>query len=367
MSLKINTLKYIDGSLGKLLCKIIGNFVKEEKSENGNITNILIIRPGGIGDAVLLLPAIRALKNGKKEIKIDVLAEKRNSEIFKITPYIENLYLYDDIKNLSLFKVLGNSYDAVIDTEQWHRLTAVVSYMTGTPVRVGFSTNERSRLFTHRVEYSNSEYEAQSFFNLISELYSKPFVFNNRGGFLNIKDPENIPVFEEYRRIHKKVAGIFSGATVKERRWGVKNYSLLADMLLDRGYGVVLLGGYGDMGDSRVFERMIGKKSHLNLIGKTSLAQSLFIISKINLLISADSGLMHLAYAAGTPTLSLFGAGIEEKWAPRGSKNKQINLNLPCSPCTKFGYTPKCPINVKCLGDIEVEEVYKEAIELVPN
>ena len=103
----------------------------------------------------------------------------------------------------------------------------------------------------------------------------------------------------------------------------------------------------------------------LNFVGKTTLYETALIISNLNLFISSDTGLMHIAYGVGTPTVSLFGAGIAPKWGPKGDKNIVLNKKLSCSPCTKFGYSPRCKINVACLRDISVEEVVSSAAKLL--
>jgi ADP-heptose:LPS heptosyltransferase len=75
------------------------------------------------------------------------------------------------------------------------------------------------------------------------------------------------------------------------------------------------------------------------------------------LLVSGDSGVLHLAVGLDVPTVSLFGPGIAEKWAPRGDIHRVIDHHLACSPCTRFGTTPPCPIQARCLADIGVDEV----------
>lgn len=133
--------------------------------------NFLVIRPGGIGDATLLFPALKKLRKSFPLSQIHVLAEKRNAEILELCPSVNKLCLYD--RGLDIFRVLRNRYDAVIDTEQWHRLSAVAAYLTRAEVRVGFSTNERGRLFTHPVEYSHNDYEVYSFLRLFRILLNK--------------------------------------------------------------------------------------------------------------------------------------------------------------------------------------------------
>ncbi|MRR37660.1 glycosyltransferase family 9 protein, partial [bacterium] len=67
----------------------------------------------------------------------------------------------------------------------------------------------------------------------------------------------------------------------------------------------------------------------------------------------------------GIPTVSLFGPGRAKKWAPRGDNHIVVNKHLPCSPCTTFGYTPKCHINARCMADISVDEVEQAVMTLL--
>ncbi len=364
---KIKLLKTADKLLGSLIIFFAKLFINPENETPENIFSILIIRPGGIGDAVLLIPAIKILKKHYPGSHIDILAEKRNSGIFKNNSLITNLYLYDDFKTNGLFKILKNSYQVVIDTEQWHKLTSIVTYLTKAPVRIGFSTNGRTDLYSHSVEYKQSDYESVSFLNLVSVLTGKKHRFNTNGDFLNINNKFENEEFSNYKNRFKSIVGLFTGAKVKERRWGVKKFTALAENLMANSLGVVILGGKDDLNETAKIERILDKKDYLNLAGKTSLLETVEIISNLDLLISSDSGLMHIAYGAGTSTLSLFGAGIQEKWAPKGNNNHVINRNLACSPCTEFGYTPDCPIKVKCLAEISVEEVCSKALEIIAD
>jgi ADP-heptose:LPS heptosyltransferase len=120
-----------------------------------------------------------------------------------------------------------------------------------------------------------------------------------------------------------------------------------------------LLGSSADKADADLIRKKAPDTT--DLAGKTDLRQVATVLGMSSLLISADSGLLHIAYAVDTPTVSLFGSGIEKKWAPRGKKHLVINKYLDCSPCTRFGYTPTCKRNVECLASIRVGEVIEAA------
>lgn len=379
MNWKIESIKRIDSLIGRPAAYIVKKIIKPRKigfSRDLTIApdvlssrklRILVIRPGGIGDAALLYPALNVLRKYFKHSMIDVLAEKRNAGIFHGCPYLDNVLLYDSRPQFALFKSLRAEYDIVIDTEQWHRLSALAAYLTRAPVRVGFATNGRSELFTHKVSYSHHHYEALSFLNLVSAITGEKYDFNKNEPFIPI-DSELIERLDNSIQVLKKgsrgVVGVFSGATIKERKWEIQRYAKLAKMLSDEGVGIVLIGGNDDLHDSERILDVLEVGDFLNFVGETSLLETAAVISLVDVFVSSDTGLMHVAYGVGTPTVSLFGAGIIEKWAPIGDKNLVINKNLPCSPCTRFGYTPRCPYNVRCLNDITVGEVKESILNL---
>ncbi|VAX29382.1 ADP-heptose--lipooligosaccharide heptosyltransferase II, partial [hydrothermal vent metagenome] len=295
---KIKLLKAIDKISGKPLVSLLPRIKKPRKGNSAKFKKILIIRPGGIGDAVLLLPAINSLKEELPDSEIDILAEKRNAEIFGFSKEINRIYLYD--MGSGLFKCLKNRYDVVIDTEQWHRLSAVAAYLAGAAVRVGFDTNERARLFTHRIPYSHDDYEVYSFLSLIAPLINSSGVtFDMDKPFLNMEGTPSIDP-------QSPIIAIFPGASVVERRWGGDRFGKVARALRSKGYRVVILGSGADSREAARIKEYAG--DCIDLTGKTDLKGVAAILKESKLLLTADSGLMHIAYAVGTATVSLFGS-----------------------------------------------------------
>ena len=359
---KIKLLKFIDNILGKPLVFLLLRIRKYPKGYPARFKKILIIRPGGIGDAVLLLPAINSLRAKFPDADIDLLCEKRNAEVFRLFKGLSRVYLYD--KGPGLLKCLRNRYDVVIDTEQWHRLPAVVACLTGAAVRIGFDTNERGRLFTHGIAYSHDDYEVYSFLHLIEPLVPRcELFFNPEAPFLDIRESETGNGYQPLviNHIEKNMKGllaVFPGASVKERRWGGDRFGKVAKAF-NKDYKIVILGSDADRRDADRIKEYAG--DCIDLTGRTNLRDVAAVLKKSNLLLTADSGLMHIACAVGTPTVSLFGSGIEKKWAPRGKRHVVLNKHLDCSPCTRFGYTPSCRRKVKCMSLISVEEVLQAA------
>lgn len=367
---KIEFLKRFDSTFGRLACSVSRLTVTPRKETNNQHPKVLVIRPGGIGDAALLYPALKALRGSFGNAEIHILAENRNYGILYPCPYIDGLFRYDFKPPIELLDALRIKYDIVIDTEQWHRLTSAISYLTGAPLRMGFATNERAELYSHTVPYSHEDYEVYSFLNLVSSLTGEKYGFDRDEPFIPVDSSLISKVAPEIQGLRKKngaIVGVFGGATVRERKWGVDRFAQLAKDLLGEGLGIVLVGGKSDFHDQRRFEEIVGKENFLSFVGRTSLMETVAVISLLDLFVSGDTGLMHVSYGVGTPTVSLFGAGIQKKWAPIGKNHIAINKNLYCSPCTRFGYTPKCPYGVKCLNDIAVDEVKESVLTLLLN
>ena len=319
---------------------------------------ILFIRPGGIGDAVLLIPVIRAVREKYPGCEITVLAEQRNAAVFTFCREIGRTLRYDRLREL--VAALRGDYDMVVDTEQWHRLSAVLARFSDAPAMLGFATNARSRMFTHPIPYSHEDYEVDSFFALLKPLGLKK---DSRAAapFLHVPERAVTAAHEKLGDLRgRHYISLFPGASIPERRWGTEKFRELARCLNRRGYPVVVVGGKGDEEAGR---GIVDGGFGLNLAGSTSLAETAAVISRSLLLVSGDSGLLHIAVGLGVRTVSLFGPGIEKKWAPRGGDHIVLNRRLSCSPCTRFGYTPRCRIGARCLADIGVEEVESAVIK----
>jgi lipopolysaccharide heptosyltransferase II len=352
-------LKKIDSLFGSWLVGLWPK-PKQTKSPSPPASRLLIIRPGGIGDAVLLIPVFTLLRKTFPAAHIEVLAETRNKGVFALCPAVDRVLCYD--RPLELLQVLRNRYDVVIDSEQWYRLSAIVVRMICSRMSIGFATNERRRLFTHPVDYDRDVYEAQSFFNLLQPLdLVSPLEIAHC--FLSV------PVADQNLadRMLKPVADrpfvvLFPGASVPEKSWGTTQFRDLTLRLHDAGYAVVVVGGKEDVSAAAA---LTSETAALNLAGKTTLLETAGILKHCRLLISGDSGILHMGVGLGKSTVSIFGPSNAAKWAPKGDRHVVINHHLPCSPCSHFGMMPTCPIGVQCIRDISVDEVFLAAQKLL--
>jgi lipopolysaccharide heptosyltransferase II len=352
-------LKKVDKLIGPLLTRLWSR-PPQSRLLKAHVSRLLLIRPGGIGDAVLLVPAIKLLRDVFPVARIEVLAEKRNCGVFNLCPGIDHIFCYDS--PLELLAVLKSNYDVVIDTEQWHRLSALVARMIRSRVKIGYATNARQRMFTHPVDYIHDIYELRNFFKLLNPL--------------GIEAPATVvppflTIHKEVQRVADSMLGnfvqtpfitLFPGTSTVEKCWGVEKFRQLARRLIDEGHAVVVVGGKED---AITGSTIVHGTSCLNLVGMTSLCVTAGVLNRSQLLVGGDSGVLHIGAGLGTPTVSLFGPSSTDKWAPSGKQHVVINHKLPCSPCTSFGTTPHCQIGSKCIQGISVDEVFAAIQEIL--
>ena len=345
----IQIIKKMDRIIGPFLLRILPK-EPDKKKEVDHPKKILIIRPGGMGDAILLLPVLKAVSKKSKYTRIDILCEPRNQGVFHAVPFINNILSYKNLPDLiSVFK---KRYDIIIDTEQSHFLTAIVTRVLKADLKSGFRVNGRQKMYTMSVPYRHDVYEAESFWNLVSTT-------------LNLKEPFSwgFPYFKQVKInpsdniFKKKYVCLFPGATIDERLWPEERWVKVIDWLTQFGWSCVLLGGKKEIDQCRAIIQNCKTGNLTNLCGQLTILETTKVLENASLLLSTDSGILHLGVLSNVSTISLFGSGIAAKWAPKGNNHTVINKKLKCSPCTKFGTTLPCPNNYECMLRISSEDV----------
>ena len=184
---------------------------------------------------------------------------------------------------------LLKKYDSVIDTEQSYILSALITRCVRAPIKIGFDTNDRGKMYTLTVPYDQDQYEPKVFYSLFSE------VFNLEIGF-KIAPPYYVDTLPE--KILAKKFGcvcLFPGTTISEKTWPEENWAQIIDWLIQNKFTPVLLGGRTKKKQCERIIALSGRQQAVNLCGKLSISQTARLFEQIRLLISTDSGILHLA------------------------------------------------------------------------
>ncbi|MBF0595530.1 MAG: glycosyltransferase family 9 protein [Candidatus Omnitrophica bacterium] len=319
----------------------------------GKISRILIIRPGGIGDAVFLLPFLRRLKD--LGFLVDIVAERRNKDVFLSQQnLVGQVFCYDQGNDVR--EVFRRRYDAVIDTEQWHYFSAIFSYFIKARFKSGFSARPlRSKLFSIPVSYDQG-YEIDNFRRLFEAVVcTTSFEKIEMSGSFNVFEPLLSWAHQEVKSFQSVVLSL--GVSTPQRRLTSEQICKIALYLKSKGYTIFIVGGADVACLSDQITHVLGT-GVINFAGRLDLAHSSALIAAAGFFIGADSGLLHIASALGVRTVGIFGPANTKKWAPRGKNDKVVSLALPCSPCMRYSYfLPTCGQKFSCLRDIKLEDL----------
>jgi len=375
----INVIKFLDKYFGFLSCLIlsISRFFRHKK--NLSYKNILIIQLWGIGETILTLPAIKALREDNKKSTIDLLVTSRNKEIFYNNKNINNLKVLK-LNPFSIKLFIGKNlrkYDLVIDMEEYLNISAIIAFFTGKE-RIGFSHGIRSNLYTQTVDYNDKQHVVYTFLDLLKPLGIKKTVEKLPKLNYSIKDKKNIDNLLKKYKIGKKgfLVGFGVGAaeSAKSRMWPKDRFANLADHLIKRYNAKIIL--FGNKEEKSLIDKIQNlienNNNSFNVAGLVNVREMFYLISMCKLFIGNDSGPMHVAAAQGVKTIGLFGCNLPVRFKPFGKNNyyiykkNRLTRSVPLSTqkaCINVhkGEVGECKFGIEnaCVKKIKVDDVLK--------
>ncbi|RMG01505.1 MAG: lipopolysaccharide heptosyltransferase II [Nitrospirae bacterium] len=371
---------------------MIDNVKKNFNASNKSVNKILIRSVNWIGDAVMTLPAIRAIREGHRGDFISLLGKEWVLPLFEKDPNIDALITYS-----SSFKgIKGKFFGArVLKKESFRRAillqnaidAAILSFLAGIPERMGYARDGRGFLLTSGVRI-NSEllkyHHILYYLELLRELgYGSTF----RIPWIYLDHEEREEGLRRITELRRPVILLNPGAAYgSAKRWPIENFTRLSEMVInDLGGSIVITGSKSEMEigksiTSKIPGELKAENTILDLSGRTTLRELITVISAVDLVVTNDSGPMHITYAVGTPLVALFGSTDPALTGPpdlidQGSLKLPVELetgapsivlkkDIPCSPCFKR----ECPEkNTECLRKISPDEVLQAIKELLPS
>jgi len=336
----------------------------------------LIIRMSSMGDVILATPVARALKRSSPESIVHFLTETEYVPLLEASRDIDRVLPYDkrgdDSGAEGILRISGclrcENYDVLIDLQ--HKARSVfLSRLSG--ARRIISMKKRT--------LGGSVREAAGISSPMEEMHSVEMYLNviKKIGIegqglvpeLPVDDEARAKIDQAYnpaRQAGRKIAGFNVGAGRATKRLPFKAIMDSSRLLHDQGFDIVLLGAKADTG---IVEKITSELSFPALMKTTSLGlkELAAAIEGMDVLVSGDSGPVHLAGAVGTPVVAVFGPTSPRRWGPLGERNEVIRHKLPCAPCTNFG-SAKCPenIDIECMKQVSGAEIF-EAVRRVIN
>jgi heptosyltransferase-2 len=338
---------------------------------------ILVRGTNWIGDAVMTLPAIRAIRHSSPDAHISLLVKPLVSDLFRGNRDIDEIILYEEAhsgikgkirlawmlrqKRFDTAILLQNAFDA-----------ALITWLAGIPERIGYNRDMRGPLLTGVISVNHNPRNKHQVYYYLNLLRSAGIKAEDAFPYLPLSDKER----EDARLLlHSSTAsdvashtiGINPGAAYgPAKRWPAERFALLTDMIIrELRCQVILFGGPAEVS---VTDKIVGlveedRSYIINLAGKTNIRQLAALISECDAFVTNDSGPMHMASALLTPMVAIFGSTDAESTGPFGEGHRVITKNLPCSPCLKR----ECPEgHLRCMASITSEEVFSSLKEIIP-
>ena len=345
----------------------------QERLRQARIERIAVIKPSALGDVVQTLPLLECLKSVFPGSHISWVINRELKSLLAAHPDIDDLLVFDRRgswrNSMELWQGLRRGrFDLVLDLQGLLR-TALMTWATQAPFRIGLETaREGSAAACHLlIPDTGREVPAHERYwrvaTWLSPLSPQPISHT----------APRIPVpvdFEDLNwaqtqlvNLPRPLLAIHAGAKWVTKRWPAAKFGLVARMFLARTGGTLLLVGGPD--DAPLAAEMIEHLDdtprpprYLNLAGRTSLPRLAAVLAQSDLLLSNDSGPLHLAAAQGTPVVGLYTCTSEKLSGPAGTGHRLLSAPVPCAAsyrkqCSHTGDLHHC-----CFDSILVEQVW---------
>jgi heptosyltransferase II len=333
---------------------------------------ILVRATNWVGDAVMCIPALEAIRRARPGAEIAILARPWVADLYRGQPFADRIIGFDstgsDRGPLALERVARS-----LRREKFGRAillqnafqAAWLAWRAGIPERIGYARDARSWLLTRAIPVpKRGEIPAHEAYYYLELL--------RRAGWL-----DRLPVLEPTRLqvdptaikradLQLREAGAIAAARVaiapgaaygSAKCWELDRYAALADRLIaDFGASVIL---FGTTSEREVAERITAlMRCHpVNLAGKTPVGELPALFAACNLFVGNDSGAMHVAAAVGLPVVAIFGPTDLEGTAPITPQQTLVQQHVSCSPC----FLRHCPVDHRCMTRVTVDAVYAAA------
>jgi len=328
------------------------------------VRKILVIKLRAVGDVLLSTIVSKNLREAFPDAVIEYLTEPPSVDILKGNPFIDGTIVYDrkTISGMQLIRrVRARGYHLVIDLFGNPR-TALVSRLSGARYRVGFRFRGRTYAYTIVVEPRGGQVHNTQFNLDALEAIGVPVVDRSVHFRYSTDDAHYVNeflamAFPEGRRL----IALNSGGGWYTKRWPFEKFSAVADRLHIRyGAGIVLTWGPGQYQDVEAIRSQM--KSEAFIPPATTLPQLGALLHRCSMVVTNDSGPMHIAAAVGTPVLGIYGPTSPVLQGPYGNNHVIVREEgLDCLGCNLTA----CPIGHPCMRDLTVEAVLDGAERLI--
>lgn len=335
--------------------------------EPSAIKRIMVRATNWIGDGVMMTPALAAIRQTYPDAEIVLIANPLVAQLFVHHPWCDRVIVYDrkgahkGLVGLWRFsrQLRQERFDLAILLQKAFE-AALLALLAGIPRRIGFFSDGRRLLLTGSTPLT---YEVRCQHHSRHYLYMlRQFGIEGGDGELKLSVTEGENAWAKDTLGEGGWIALNPGAAYgSAKRWVPDRFAEVGDRLArEFGLRVVLTGGPGEGEIGRDIEAAMEEKP-LNLIGLTSIREMMAIIALCRLMVSNDSGPMHVAAALGVPIVAVFGATDHTTTYPWTDRHRVVRAEVDCAPCLKR----QCPTDHRCMEAVTADDVLSAAHALL--
>ena len=316
---------------------------------------ILIRSSNWLGDAVMSVPAVRAIKNGRPDVHVTIAAPNKIAPMWKLIPEVDAIIPLPEGSLLSVVRLLKQqmAFDVAILFPNSLRV-ALETWLSGIPRRVGYRGHCRSWLVNQIVREPRKpgppEHHSLRFLRIARDCGAET-------SKIEVPKPNQTSNIN-----HQTLIGLCPGAEYgPAKRWLPERFAEAAAKITEQSSAQwILLGTKNDAAIGEQIAAAIGDHC-VNRIGQTTLDQLIDELRQCSLLLTNDTGTMHLAALLGVPVVAVFGSTEPRLTGPLGNGHTVLRHHVECSPC----FLRECPIDFRCMKAVSADEVADAVLSML--
>jgi lipopolysaccharide heptosyltransferase II len=314
----------------------------------------ILIRSGNwLGDAMMSAPAVRAIKNGRPDAHVTIAAPSKIAPVWKLIPEVDEIIAFPSNSLLAARRLIrGQPYfDSAILFPNSLRV-ALETRLSGVPRRVGYPGHSRRWLLNQPVREPLKpgplKHQSDRYLHIARECGARISNIEHR-----TSNPQVSNINRTSNSKHQIFLGLCPGAEYgSAKRWLPERFAEVAAAVAAKlQVQWILFGTVQDGAIGEQISKALGDYCS-NRIGQTTLDQLIEELSKCRLLLTNDTGTMHLAALLGVPVVAIFGSTEPRLTGPLGEEHVVLRHHVECSPC----FLRQCPIDFRCMKAISVPE-----------
>ncbi len=320
---------------------------------------ILIRGSNWLGDAIMSAPAVRAIKRGRVDAHVTVLTPAKLADVWKSVAEVDEVITIESGEGVfAVARKIRRDFDVAIVLPNSVR-TALEPWLAGIPRRVGYPGHNRRALLNQIYRPKKKKQPEAPRHQVHHYLALAEFV-----GASVPPEAENFPIRANESRSGAPIIGLCAGAEYgPAKRWLPERYAEVVRLIREQTGAEWRI--FGVTKDRPIADAIVAAAGVpcTDRVGRTTLAELMGELRECDLLLTNDTGTMHLAAFLGVPTVSIFGSTEPSLTGPLGSGHRVIRRHVDCSPC----FLRECPIDFRCMDGVKVPAVVAAVLAALPN